>query len=192
MITTVAEARGDINAMMHCVRGHRFTLSAAYNDQHGCWCPECGNGAKSYEHDPNDVQHAEYCSFTEERAQNLREARLDDADRRARRCRRPDRCELTHCSVCLGHMIDETAGCGCAGTLVVNEHDRREAAAIEKAFRHDGIWDMWNGEEERVPWRRRAWNELPSALKDAITEMSDAFVCGQTLCQRCDRPFGEP
>jgi len=44
---TVAEARGLTHHVMHCLRGHRFLLSAAYRDPWGTWCPECGNPAES-------------------------------------------------------------------------------------------------------------------------------------------------
>jgi hypothetical protein len=49
MVATIAEARGQERAPMHCPRGHRFTLAASYRDAYGTWCPECGNGAHSYE-----------------------------------------------------------------------------------------------------------------------------------------------
>jgi hypothetical protein len=45
MATTVAEARGEIYAEMHCMRGHQFRLKDAHRDKHGTWCQECGNAA---------------------------------------------------------------------------------------------------------------------------------------------------
>lgn len=55
MTHTVAEARGDSKADMHCGKGHKFTLYEAYRDDHGTWCPECGDGAHS--------SYVKYCAF---------------------------------------------------------------------------------------------------------------------------------
>ena len=58
MTFTVAEARNQKNANMHCGKGHKFSLQNAYKDQWGTWCPECGNGAHSY--------NAESCPLCQE------------------------------------------------------------------------------------------------------------------------------
>lgn len=49
MSFTIAEARNDRNASMHCIRGHRFTLRTSHRDDYGTWCRECGNDAHSYD-----------------------------------------------------------------------------------------------------------------------------------------------
>jgi hypothetical protein len=58
MAFTVTEARGNRRAAMHCIRGHKFTLATANNDDYGSWCPECGGTAHS------DVRKG--CTFCEE------------------------------------------------------------------------------------------------------------------------------
>lgn len=54
---TIAEARGDFMANMHCAKGHKFSLRAAYKDRHGTWCPECGNSAHSYSQKDCPFEH---------------------------------------------------------------------------------------------------------------------------------------
>lgn len=55
MVATVAEARGDKNANMHCSKGHTFKLKDAYVDDYGTWCPQCTRTAHSY--------HKSTCGF---------------------------------------------------------------------------------------------------------------------------------
>jgi uncharacterized OB-fold protein len=47
-MSTIAGARGQKFAMMHCSKKHSFLLNEAYTDDFGTWCPECGSDAHSY------------------------------------------------------------------------------------------------------------------------------------------------